>query len=83
MLLKKLLPFALLLTSQAAFAERDFVTTFTDVESFSEAKARLGREDISESDLLRTHYVVEKDTQSQKIIISPVKKQTTQHASTL
>lgn len=81
MLVKKLLPIALLLTSHAAFAERIFITTYTDVESVSEAKERLDRNDIAESELLRTHYVVEKDTQSQKIIIRPLSAPSTQHAS--
>ena len=73
MLFKRLLPIALLLTSPSVFAETEFLTTYTDVESIVEAKNRLDRDDVSESDLLRTHYVVEKDLESQKIIIRPLK----------
>jgi len=72
MLLKRLLPIALLFMSQHVFAETEFLTTYTDVESVVEAQKRLGRNDVSESDLLRTHYIVEKDLQSQKIIIRPL-----------
>jgi len=76
MLFKRLLPIALLLTSPSVFAETEFLTTYTDVESIVEAKNRLDRDDVSESDLLRTHYVVEKDLESQKIIIRPLKPTT-------
>ena len=76
MLFKRLLPIALLLTSPNVFAETEFLTTYTDVESIVEAKNRLDRDDVSESDLLRTHYVVEKDLESQKIIIRPLKPTT-------
>jgi hypothetical protein len=72
MLLKQLLPIALLLASPSVFADTEFLTTYTDVESIVEAKSRLGRNDILESDLLRTHYVVEKDLESQKVIIRPL-----------
>ena len=76
MLFKRLLPIALLLTSPSVFSETEFLTTYTDVESIVEAKNRLDRDDVSESDLLRTHYVVEKDLESQKIIIRPLKPTT-------
>ena len=72
MLLKQFLPIALLLASPSVFADTEFLTTYTDVESIVEAKNRLGRDDILESDLLRTHYVVEKDLESQKVIIRPL-----------
>ena len=76
MLLKRLLPIALLLASPSVFAETEFLTTYTDVESIVEAKNRLGRDDVSQSDLLRTHYVVEKDLESQKVIIRPLQPTT-------
>ncbi len=72
MLLTRLVPLALLLMSQIAFAETEFLTTYTDVESIVEAQKRLGRDDIVQSDLRRTHYIVEKDIDSQKVIIRPL-----------
>jgi len=76
MLITRLLPVALLFISQLAFAETEFLATYTDVESIVEAKKRLGRDDVLESDLLRTHYVVEKDLNSQKVIIRPLQPST-------
>jgi len=79
-LYKKLLPIALLMTSQAAFAETEFLTTYTDVETFLEARARLGTPVVSESDLLRTHYIVERDLATLKVIIRPLKNPNTHTA---
>jgi len=76
MVLTRLLPIAFLLMSQTALAETQFLATYTDVESIVDAKKRLGRDDILESDLLRTHYVVEKDVDSQKVIIRPLQPST-------
>lgn len=76
MVLTRFIPIALLLMSHTAFAETEFLATYTDVESIVEAKKRLGREDIQESELLRTHYVVEKDLESQKVIIRPLQPST-------
>jgi hypothetical protein len=82
MLLKRLLPIVLLFLSQLVFAETEFLTTYTDVESFVDAQKRLGRSDVSEADLTRTHYVVEKDLTSQKIIIRPLQlPQSVQHTT--
>ncbi|HAQ50266.1 MAG TPA: hypothetical protein DCR13_01820 [Gammaproteobacteria bacterium] len=70
---KGLLPFALLIGACAAFAdERKVMTFFTDVETFSEAKARLGHDNITESDLLRTHYLFDKDPVTKKVTIRTV-----------
>lgn len=74
-MIKRLLPLALLFTAHTALAEsadREFITTYTNVESVVEAKQRLGRDDVTEADLLRTHYVVEKDTNTQKVVIRPL-----------
>jgi hypothetical protein len=73
MLSKKLLPIALLMTSHGVFAETEFITTYTDVESFVEAKIRLGKADVSESDLIRTHYIVERDLDTEKVLLTPLK----------
>jgi hypothetical protein len=78
MLSKKVLLIALLMTAPtAAFAETKFLTTYTDVESYLEAKIRLGQQDVLESDLIRTHYIVERDLETMKVIVSPVKNQYT------
>lgn len=75
MLSKKLLPVVLFMTSCGVFAETEFLTTYTDVESFVEAKTRLGKADVSESDLIRTHYIVERDLDTQKVLVTPLKNQ--------
>lgn len=80
---KKVLPIALLMTSHAVFAETEFLTTYTDVESFNEAKQRLGKQDVLESDLIRTHYIVERDLNTKKVIIRPLKDQLTAHNNNL
>jgi hypothetical protein len=83
MLFKKLLPIALLMASHSVFAEMEFLTTYTDVESFNEAKQRLGKQDVLESDLIRTHYIVERDLNTKKVIIRPLKDQQTAHNNNL
>ncbi len=75
MLSKKLLSVALLITSYGVSAETEFLTTYTDVETFVEAKARLGKQDVLESDLIRTHYIVERDLDTKKVIIRPLEDQ--------
>jgi hypothetical protein len=75
MLSKKLLSVALLITSYGVSAETEFLTTYTDVETFVEAKTRLGKQDVLESDLIRTHYIVERDLDTKKVIIRPLEDQ--------
>jgi len=72
MLIKKLLPAALLFAPLSVFADTEFLTTYTDVETFIEAKARMGTDNVTESDLIRTHYVVERDLKTQKVVIRPL-----------
>ena len=77
-LFKKLLPIVMLMAPQAVFSETEFLTTYTDVETFNEAKQRLGKQNVSESDLIRTHYIVERDLETMKVVIRPLKNQQTQ-----
>lgn len=77
MLSKKLLLSVLLMTSYTVYADTEFLTTYTDVESFVEAKSRLGKADVLESDLLRTHYIVERDLATQQVIVRPLESQNT------
>lgn len=78
MLSKKILLIALLMTTPfVASAETEFLTTYTDVESYVEAKIRLGKQDVLESDLIRTHYIVERDLETMKVIVRPVQNQYT------
>lgn len=72
MWLKSSLAIALLSLSQLAVADTEFLAAYTDVESIVEAKKRLGTDDIREADLLRTHYVVERDLKTLKVIIRPL-----------
>lgn len=83
MLFKKLLSIALLMLTSTAFAETQFLSTHTNVETYPEAKERLGKDKITESDLTRTHYIVERDSDTKKVTIRPLKSQQTAQNETL
>jgi hypothetical protein len=81
MLFKKLLSIALLILTSTAFAETQFLSTHTNVETYPEAKKRLGKDKITESDLTRTHYIVERDSDTKKVTIRPLRPMKSQQSA--